>query len=448
MMTHPRRNSVERVRRLRMEPLEDRRLLDAGWVIGAGGGATIYATDIALGPGGEPHIVGDFSGTTDLDPGPGEVEFTSQAYDGFTAKYLADGTLGWARQAPMGTESEDTNGIAVDGAGNVYVVGHFSSDPTQFGTEVLVNTAYRDAFVAKYNPDGTVAWVKPLAAGTSDGIANGVTLDSSGDLYVSGWFSGTASFGSYDLTSAGSSDVFLAKLDASDGTVAWAKRFGGAEREMASRVTRDAQGEIYIAGYFVGTATFGSYRLTSAGNNDAFVIKVHSTDRSVAWARRMGGTEFDRLGGLAVDGAGNVLATGFFQETADFGGLNLTSAGSYDAFVTKLDSAGSFLWTRTFGAAGRDRAYGVAIDGDNNALVTGRFFGRIDFDPGPGTRPLSSRGAGDGFLLKLDPAGDYVAAWRMGGEESDRGWAIALDSSGNVYLTGRFDGTADSPRER
>ncbi len=162
------------------------------------------------------------------------------------------------------------------------------------------------------------------------------------------------------------------------------------------------------------------------------------------WAKRMWRTGR----GIAVDIAGNVYTTGYFNGTGDFdpgpGTFNLTSAGVWDIFVSKLDSAGGFVWAKRMGGTEPDWGFGIAMDATGNVYTTGYFEGTVDFDPGPGTFNLTSASSWeDVFVLKLDGAGNFVWAKRMGGTGVDAGWDIAVNGAGNVYTTGHFQGTTD-----
>jgi hypothetical protein len=178
-----------------------------------------------------------------------------------------------------------------------------------------------------------VSWAKRMGGASGD-RGYGVALDGGGNAYVTGWFDGTADFGSYSLTSAGDEDIFVTKLD-SGGTVQWAKRMGGTSFDYGFGIAVDGDGDAYVTGRFQFTADFGSYSLTSAGSSDIFVAKLDSGG-TVQWATRMGGAPYDYGSGIAVDGDGNVYVSGWFKDTADFGSYSLTSAGDDDIFVAKL----------------------------------------------------------------------------------------------------------------
>ena len=189
----------------------------------------------------------------------------------------------------------------------------------------------------------------------------------------------------------------------------------------------------------------------------SFLLQVvPAQGQNFVWAKQMGGPPFsNQAWGVAVDASGNVYTTGEFRGTADFdpgpGVFNLTSlgpavgSGTPNIFVSKLDSAGNFVWARQMGGVDRANAFGIALDGSGNVYTTGRFLGTVDFDPGPGTfnlTSISSINLGDIFVSKLDSAGNFVWAMQVGGDLG-YGWDVALDVSGNVYTTGVFRGTSD-----
>ncbi|MDP6863523.1 MAG: SBBP repeat-containing protein, partial [Acidimicrobiales bacterium] len=210
-------------------------------------------------------------------------------------------------------------------------------------------------------------------------------------LVVVGWGS---SAGAWDTT-AGS--------DTNYGSIT----FGGTDNEIGFGVAVDGSGNVYTTGYFSGTVDFGAGNVTSAGGIDVFVVKLNSAGQAVvapggggAWdttagsdtnygSITFGGTGTDYGRGVAVDGSGNVHVAGYFRNTVDFGAGDVTSAGAEDAFVTKLNSAGAHQWTTTFGGTGTnphgtstDTGFGVAVDGAGNVHVAGYFTDTVDFGAG------------------------------------------------------------------
>ncbi|MEP3118082.1 MAG: SBBP repeat-containing protein, partial [Alphaproteobacteria bacterium] len=345
--------------------------------------------------------------------------------------------------------------ISVDSSGNSYVTGFFREtvdfDPGA-GTTNLTSAGGSDTFIAKYNSDGTLAWAKNVG-GTGHDFAYSIEVDSSGNSYVTGAFNGTADFdpgaGTTNLTSAGSSDVFIAKYN-SDGTLAWAKNVGGTISDYGQSIAIDSSGNSYVTGYFYGTADFdpgaGTTNLTSAGTSDTFIAKYNS-DGTLDWAKNVGGTNGDQGQSIQVDSSGNSYITGNFQGTADFdpgaGTTNLTSAGNDDAFIAKYNSDGTLAWAKNSGGTDFDIGYSIEVDSSGNSYVTGYFQGTVDFDPGAGTTNLTSAGVKDVFIAKYNSDGTLDWAKNVGGTSDDVSYSISVDSSGNSYVTGIFQGTAD-----
>jgi hypothetical protein len=149
-----------------------------------------------------------------------------------------------------------------------------------------------------------------------------------------------------------------------------------------------------------------------------------------------GGSSNEETLSIAVDRSGNIISSGYFNGTADFnpgaGTESLTSLGSIDAFVSKLDSSGNFLWAKRIGNSGGDNAKSVGVDTDGNVLIAGDFSGTVDFDPSDGTANLTSNGQGDIFISKFDPAGNFLWVKGFGGTSTDSGIYLAVDRSGNI----------------
>ncbi|MFA7028830.1 MAG: SBBP repeat-containing protein, partial [Candidatus Cloacimonadaceae bacterium] len=216
----------------------------------------------------------------------------------------------------------------------------------------------------------------------------------------------------------------------------WAKQAGGTDYDFGQDIAIDSSGNSYITGYFPGNASFGTTELTSSGGIDIFVAKLDS-DGNWLWAQKAGGTSDDGGYSIAIDSSGNSYVTGYFHSTASFGNITLTSSGSYDIFVAKLDSNGNWLWAKKAGGTSDDYGYSITIDFSGNSYVTGYFYSTASF----GTTTLTSSGDCDIFVAKMDSSGNWLWAKKAGGTYSDEGWGIAIDSSGNSYVTGYFEGT-------
>ena len=224
-----------------------------------------------------------------------------------------------------------------------------------------------------------------------------------------------------------------------------AVQIGGAGDDTVRGMTVDASGNVYLAGSFQGTVDFdlgpGTTELTSSGGNDAFVAKYDSNG-ALLWARSAGGVSSDVATSVALNSTGDVLVGGSFSQTASFGGTNLTSNGSTDAFIWKLDGGGNTLWARGFGGSAIDEVSDLHVAGNTSIVSTGYFSSTVDFDPGPGTQNLTSAGGTDIFVLALSQAGNFGTVRQIGGTSQDRGEAVHV-AGGIVAVTGSFSGTVD-----
>ncbi|MBN1479637.1 T9SS type A sorting domain-containing protein [candidate division KSB1 bacterium] len=369
-------------------------------------------------------------------------------YLGNTPTFTQTADFVWAQRAGGNHSFGFDRGYSVtcDNQGNCVVTGYFTGT-ADFGSFSLSSIGQNDndIFIAKYNTDGTVLWAK-RAGGKWDDFGQSVTCDNHGNYIVTGRFGDTADFGPFSLTANGGSDVFIAKYSP-NGTVLWAKRAGGINNnnipmnDIGYSVACDNQDNYIVTGYFVGTADFGSFSLTSKDYSDIFVAKYNSNG-TVLWAKRAGSINFDQGNAVVCDNQGNYVVTGMFQGTVNFGPYSLTSNGYvYDIFVVKYHANGTVLWAERAGSSsGHDEGYSVACDDQGNYIVTGRFGGTADFGP----HSLTSSGTNDIFVAKYSPNGTVLWAERAGSSGSyDEGYSVTSDKQGNYIVTGRFGGTAD-----
>jgi hypothetical protein len=328
--------------------------------------------------------------------------------------------------------------VAVDGSGNVFIAGTFRGT-VDFGGGGLVSAGANDIFLAKYDAAGVHQWSKRFGSTGFDGGAS-VAVDGSGNVVATGYFAGTVDFGGGGLISAGgSSDIFLAKYNAA-GEHQWSRRFGNTgSLEYGYSVATDGSGNVVATGYFYGTVSFGGAGLISAGNIDIFLAKYNAAGVH-QWSQGFGSWAADYGYSAAVDGSGNVVATGRFQGTVDFGGGDQVSAGFYDIFLAKYNAAGVHQWSQRFGSTEADNGYSVAVDGSGNVFATGYFHGNVDFGGGG---LISAGGSDDIFLAKYNAAGVHQWSQRFGSTHLDYGYSVAADGSGNIFATGIFTGTAD-----
>ncbi len=240
---------------------------------------------------------------------------------------------------------------------------------------------------------------------------------------------------------------------------AWAVSMGGSVNpgipsNSGEAIKTDAAGNVIIAGSFAGTVDFnpgtGIFTLTAMNGNtgslDMFIQKLDANGNFL-WAKQIVGDSSSRAFGIALDASDDIYVTGNFRGTKDFdpgaGIYNLSSKGNADIFVLKLDANGNFIWASTMGGVSNEGGFGIVVDNAGNSFVTGRFLETVDFDPGRSVYSLTSVGNFDIFVFKLDNVGNFAWATQLGGVGFDYGNALALDTIGNVYVTGAFTGTAD-----
>lgn len=295
-------------------------------------------------------------------------------------------------------------------------------------------------------------WAKNFG-GSGFEQGNGIAVDNSGNVYTIGYFAGTSDFdpgpGIYSLTANGSADIFISKLD-SMGNLVWARAFGSTDWDKGNSIALDNSGNIYATGFFSDTVDFdpgpGVFNLTSVGITDIFICKLDASGNYL-WAKSVGGTDYDFGISIKTDDSGNVYTTGNFLDTVDFdpgaATYSITSMGTYDIFILKLDSSGNYIWVKTFGGQEPQSVSSIDVDASGNVYTTGYFYTSADFDPGPNVFYLISEGENDVFVSKLDSMGNFIWAKQFGNYDEDEGLSIATDNSGNVYTTGTFKVTVD-----
>ncbi len=361
----------------------------------------------------------------------------------------------WAKQIG-GTSFDNGYSIKTDNSGNVYITGSFWNtvdfDPDSSGVYNLTSAGNSDIFIQKLDSAGNFIWAKRMG-GPSYDVGLSIAIDNYGNVYVTGSFRNTVDFnpgsGVFMLSSVGDKDIFVQKLD-SAGNFIWAKRMGGGSPDNGRSITVDNSGNVYTTGSFYGATDFdpgiGYFNLVSAGGDDIFIQKLDSTGNFI-WAKRMGGTSNDIGTFITLDSIGNIFTTGSFRNVVDFnpgsGSYMKASAGGDDIFIQKLDSAGSFIWTKTMGGASMEEGRSIAIDNDGNVHIAGWFGDTVDFDPGSGVYNLMSAGGWDIFIQKLTSTGNFIWAKRMGGTSTDWVHSIVTDDFGNVYTTGSYRAVAD-----
>ncbi len=348
----------------------------------------------------------------------------------------------WAHGAGM-TGSEAAQGTAIDGFGNMCSIGWYTSANITFGPVTLTNagSGTGDVFLVKHDAAGNALWAKTFG-GIDGDVGNGISVDASGNIYITGWYSSpTITFGTYTLTNSGSStsDIFIVKLNQA-GTTLWAKNAGGALADRGLSIKFDASGNVFVTGGFSSaTANFGSTVLTNAGTSNDFFIAKYDTNGNELWAKSAGGSSPDVGYSVATDTLGNAYVTGMFSSTSiNFGTGALTNAGAatQDLFAVKYNASGTAVWSSRHGGSADDYGNGIAVK-KNNVYITGGFVSpSISF--GGTTLNNAGTATSDVLTVKFDLAGNTIWGAGAGDIDSEAGNAIALDAFGNVFICGYY----------
>lgn len=328
--------------------------------------ATTYeiATDVS----DDVIVAGLFRGELSLGGGSLAAAGTT---DGFIAKLDSSGAHQWSRRFGSDTVDQALTDVATDAVGNVYVTGAYLGTVDLGGGPV---DGVGNGFLLKLSPSGDYLYARDFGA---DSVTTGVSVDSAGNVLVVGHFSGTVDLGGGPLGPATGDDVFVGKLDAS-GNHVFSQHISGPSQTRGGVVVADDDDNLFVSGTFETSVEVAGTTLTASGSR-AFLAKLDSAGAHV-WSRA-----FVAVDHLAVDPTGNLVIGATFggQTPADFGGGPLEPGGGYDVLAAKLDSNGDHGWSKSFGAAQDQRVNGVASDGAGNVLITGFFSGTIDFGGGP-----------------------------------------------------------------
>ncbi len=423
---------------------------------------------IILDASGNIYTTGYFQNVRDFDPGLGTYTL-SGSIDGdiFVQKLDPNGNFLWAKQFVGYTSTGQISfgsSISNDESGNVYVTGCFFGtvdfDP---GPGSLLKTAvnYSDIFIVKLDVAGNLIWAKVISGNQNFDVGYSVALDSKKNVYTVGYFAGQGDFdpgpGVYNLSAFNSTvDGFISKLD-SNGNFVWAKNVGGPWVDLISCISIDSSENLYAIGNFSSTVDFdigpGIFNITSI-KYDVFVLKIDTAGNfiSVKTTGALNTTPFySPYSYISIDQLGNIYTMRYFEGTVDFDPgasvFNLSSSGE-SIFISKLNASGNFAWARQIcdGVVGIGKGRGLTTDKIGNPYVTGYFSGNVDFDPGTTTYNLNSISQKEGFIVKLNPSGNFLWAKQFAcatsnSESPNRG--VAIDSSFNVYTTGQFFGNVD-----
>ncbi|MEP7290092.1 MAG: SBBP repeat-containing protein [Chloroflexota bacterium] len=407
-----------------------------------------YGQGIAVDSSGSAYVVGE---TTSINfPVDNAFQPTFGGGDGvfgdaFVTKMNPAGTALVYSTYLGGGGNDKGNGITVDSSGNAYVAGVAGSANFPITANAFQSTlgGPYDAFVTKMNPAGTALIYSTYLGGTSADGGHSIMVDSSGSAYVTG-DTGSTNFpftaNAFQATyGGGNNDAFVTKLNPAGTALVYSTYLGGSSVDFGYSVAVDSSGSAYVAGDTGSTNfpfTANAFQSTFGGNNDAFVTKLNSVGTALVYSTYLGGGSYEASFGMTLDSSGSVYVTGYtystnFPITAN-AFQSTFEGGPYDAFVTKLSPSGTALVYSTYlGGSSFDSGNGLAVDSSGNAYVTG-VTGSANFPTANAFQLI-----GGSFVTKLSPSGTtLVYSTYLGGSSGEVGYAVAVDSSGSVYLTG------------
>jgi hypothetical protein len=337
------------------------------------GGTYAVGYGVATDASGNVYLTGAFQSSIFF----GGLPLSSHGFeDVFVVKFNSSGTEQWSKT--FGDTAQDNGyGIAVDASGNVICTGFFQGTIIVDGAS-MVSTGELDVFLVKWNTNGVFQW-KQSFGGTSSDSGRGVAFDGAGNVFVTGDFTGTmANMGGASLVSAGERDIFLGKFNSS-GTHQWSKRFGDTAYDSGADVGTDNSGNVFVTGSFSGTVNFGGGNVPFVGGSSDVFLAKFNTAGVHQWSKGFGGLDSDAAYSVAVDASGNSVIVGIFGRTTNLGSGDLTSAGLWDIFLARYDTNGTPRWTGAFGSTGFDWGFAVALGPAGYAYMTGSLTGTVNF---------------------------------------------------------------------
>lgn len=407
--------------------------------------ARCVATDAA----GNVYVAGEFQMELSL----GELTLTSVNGTGdvFLIKLSPDGQVIWGKSAG-GWRSERAFGVVCDPTGRVYITGDFASNDITFDTITLQNnyqTPYidlstRDVFTACYNEEGNILWARKAGGLWHDDVRE-IVHDGAGSVYIVGTFlSSEMVFDTVSVANSGNVDLFLAKYD-ENGDVEWARSALGTGQENAWSLAVGSDDMVYIAGsYRSSTLTVGGHVLTNTSDNFDLYLAKCDPGGSTVWARSAYGQEWDDATALVIDQWDNVFIAGHFDsDTLSFESTNLILSNNensnIDMYLARLDGDGQLTWATSSTGAAWSYPHSVCAWSTNRVAVTGSFTGTGFGDTENfGSRPITTHGSYDIFLVSYDIDGTPLFAENYGGTDMDFGQDVYQDNEGNLLLAAFF----------
>jgi hypothetical protein len=377
----------------------------------------------------------------------GPLDLDISTGTGVVTKLGPTGQKLWSKAVTTGGGGHSVvRGVATDAAGGVLIVGSYAG--AIVGGDFTLPTADGiDIFLIKLDAlTGTTVWQKRFT-GPSAQYPSAVSLDSSGNILLTGTTYGPVDFGGGSKVAGSSADLFVAKLD-KEGNHVWSGAFGDGSTQIGYGVAATPEGDVVVAGLLNGAMNLGVGKtITSAGGKDVFVAKLKGDTGVALSAYRYGDKLDQKAHGVAVGSDGSIVITGPMGGYCNFGGATLSAQGNADVFVAKLDASGTHVWSHNYGSGGEHQAsLGVTIDPAQNIVVVGYFKGTLTFGATTLTdvSPASSAST-DLFVAKLAADGSPVWARSFGDANDQAAWAVTTDASASVIVGGSFQGAMSLP---
>ena len=369
--------------------------LNQDWIKQSSQPDSDYNTGVSTDNSGNSYVTGNYNDRT--------TRGNPDAVENYIYKYNANGNLQWARK--VNTLGDDiSTGISTDSSGNSYITG--------FSDGYNANHGRTRTFLSKIDTYGYTTWTRQLSSRGSD-ISTDVSIDNNGNSYITGYTDGDL-----DGTNAGGYDAFIAKYN-THGNLAWTKQLGTSGNDVSNDIATDNSGNSYITGNTDDTNT---------GRRNAFIAK-YDTNGNFAWKKQLDSARGSSSKGIATDNSGNSYITGYINDG--------TNPGDHvSAFIAKYDTNGDLAWTKQLGSSSTDNSNGVSIDNSGNIYITGYTFGDLD-----GT----NAGDADAFISLFNTDGDLLWTEQFGSSSSDFARSISADSLGNIFVAGYTDSNSGDP---